>query len=73
MQRRSGRPPRQPPPKRPAQPARPIPTTPGAPLSPKAERLFRQAEAAQQRNELGAARELLEEALRRLAAASTSW
>src|SRR5262249_58078509 len=35
-----------------------------APLSPKAERLFRQAEAAQQRNELGVARDLLEEAIR---------
>jgi tetratricopeptide (TPR) repeat protein len=41
-----------------------VSASPGAPLSPKAERLYRQAEAAQQRNELGAARELLEEAIR---------
>jgi tetratricopeptide (TPR) repeat protein len=33
-------------------------------MSPKAERLFRQAEAAQARNELGTARDLLEEAIR---------
>ena len=43
MQRRNGRPTRQPPAKRPAQPERPASSTPGAPLSPKAERLFRQA------------------------------
>src|SRR5215208_1345230 len=64
MQRRNSRPAKQPPPKRPSGSERPTPTSPGAPLSPKAERLFRQAEAAQQRNELGAARDLLEEAIR---------
>src|SRR3954465_9677313 len=64
MPRRNGRPARIPPPKRPAPPEQPaVAMSPGAPLSPKAERLYRQAEAAQQRNELGAARELLEEAI----------
>ena len=48
----------------PEQPAAPASSTPGAPLSPKAERLFRQAESAQQRHELGVARDLLEEAIR---------
>src|SRR3954447_8830057 len=64
MQRRTGRQAKLPPPKRPSASGRPTPTAPGAPLSPKAERLLRQAEAAQQRNELGAARDLLEEAIR---------
>src|ERR687892_320614 len=71
MPRRTARPARQPPPKRPPQaerqaqqPARALPSGGTAgPMSPKAERLYRQAEAAQQRNELGVARDLLEEAI----------
>ncbi|MFN8632356.1 MAG: tetratricopeptide repeat protein [Chloroflexota bacterium] len=50
--------------KRPAQAARAAPAAVlSSPMSPKAERLFRQAEAAQARNELGPARDLLEEAI----------
>src|SRR6185295_12438825 len=71
MPRRNTRPAKQPPPKRPSQskppssqPARTSPSGGTAgPMSPKAERLYRQAEAAQQRNELGVARDLLEEAI----------
>ena len=71
MPRRNARLAKQPSPKRPAQSerqpqptARPLPSGGAAgPMSPKAERLYRQAEAAQQRNELGVARDLLEEAI----------
>src|SRR5687767_5891006 len=71
MPRRNTRSAKQPSPKRPPQtqrqaqpPARPSPAAGTAgPMSPKAERLYRQAEAAQQRNELGVARDLLEEAI----------
>src|SRR5215217_5774469 len=71
MPRRTVRQAKQPPPKRPPQterqtqqPSRASSSNGAAgPMSPKAERLYHQADAAQQRNELSVARDLLEEAI----------
>src|SRR5688572_27491254 len=68
MPRRNARPARVPSQKRPAPADRTasqatLPRSGAGPMSPKAERLWRQAEAARERNDLTGARDLLEEAI----------